>query len=75
MVINNWLLFGLDTPKADPISGSAGYSASIDNATIDINAAIKATNSNSKVCLFCIRQMYVNIIEKFLIYIAKFVNN
>lgn len=46
MVISNWLLTGFVTPSVELISGNAGNKASIDNATIDIKDAIKATNSN-----------------------------
>jgi hypothetical protein len=47
-----------------PIFGKAGNNASIDRATIDIKEAIKATNSNLKVCIFCMGQKYFIIIDK-----------
>jgi hypothetical protein len=50
-----------------PKSGKAGNKASIDSATIDIKEAIKATNSNLKVCVFCMMQKYFIITELILI--------
>ena len=56
MVINSWLSLGFVIPSAELISGKAGNKASIDNATIDIKEAIKATNSNLNSWGFCIGQ-------------------
>ena len=52
MVTNSWLFTILVTPISIPIISKAGNNASIDNATTDINDAIRATNSNCEVgCL------------------------
>jgi hypothetical protein len=56
MVIINWWSFMTLTSSEARISGSAGNMASIDRATMDINEAIKATNSNLNLGCSCIGQ-------------------
>ena len=61
MVMSNWALEASVMPISIPIRSSAGRTASIARATIDIREAIKAMNSR-ECCSdrFCIGKRYNN---------------